>query len=420
MRPTQASDGDSRRNRAWVRWGCWSDEKVLPLPFPARWQVFLCLPRGGRDIGEQGLQRAFDQPIGTPPFHELAKGKKTAVIVVDDLTRPTPAYRLLPLVVAALAKGGIAEERIRILIGTGAHHPLNRDQMVKKLGRRIVERFRVQNHCPFENLSYLGTTRYGTPVYVNRDFLRADLKIAVGSILPHGLAGFGGGAKLVMPGAGGIESLYHNHHPDSGFRKGIALTDGNTLRDDMEEAAAMAGLDAIVNVVLNPKREIVGCFVGHFIEAHRAGCALARKVYATPVPDEVEVVVLSAYPKDSEFYQCVNAFAPLHSAQRKFLTDNGTIVLVSAGSEGMGTHFLTGPGMRLGAQWRAIRQPEQQRPQRLYYAPTVNAHDLTQWGWDGEALCCHWKEVIQRLRMRYGKECRVAVFPCAAMQLAEG
>jgi nickel-dependent lactate racemase len=403
---------------AWLRWGCWYAEKNLPLAFPKRWRVTMCLPRGGKDIGEAGLKAAFERPIGTTRLRELAKGKRSAVIVVDDLTRPTPAARLLPFVIGELVDGGIPKERIRILIGIAAHHPLNREQMVRKLGKDIVAHFWVQNHCPFENLDYLGTTRNGTPVYLNREFLRADLKVCVGSILPHGHAGFGGGAKLVLPGVAGIESIYHNHRPDNGFRKGIALTEGNIAREDMEEAATMAGLDAIVNVVLNPQRGIVGCFVGHFIDAHRAGCELARRVYATPIPDKADVAILSAYPKDSEVYQCVNAFTPLSSAPKRFVHDEGTVVFASAGSEGMGTHYLAGPGMRLGAQ-RTTSPDRTVRPQRLYFAPTVNAHDLWQWGWDGEALCQSWREVVRRLRERYGDDCHIAVFPCAAMQLAE-
>ena len=198
----------------------------------------------------------------------------------------------------------------------------------------------------------------------------------------------------------------------------MALTEGNIAREDMEEAAVMAGLDAIVNVILNPRRGIVGCFVGHFVDAHRAGCELARRAYATPIPDEVDVAVLSAYPKDSEVYQCVNAFAPLSSAPKRFVHEEGTIVFASAGSEGMGTHYLAGPGMRLGAR-RKVAPRLNHRPQRLYFAPTVNALDLWQWGWDGEALCLSWREVVRSLRERYGYECRIAVFPCAAMQLAK-
>ncbi|MFA0761072.1 MAG: hypothetical protein HZLCBSQH_001176 [Candidatus Fervidibacterota bacterium] len=403
---------------AWLRWGCWYAEKNLPLAFPKRWQVLMCLPQGGKDIGEAGLKAAFERPIGTTRLRELAKGRRSAIIVVDDLTRPTPAARLLPFVIGELVDGGIPTERICILIGIAAHHPLNREQMVRKLGKDIIAHFWVQNHCPFENLDYLGTTRNGTPIYLNGEFLRADLKVCVGSILPHGHAGFGGGAKLVLPGVAGIESIYHNHRPDNGFRKGMALTEGNIAREDMEEAAVMAGLDAIANVVLNPRRGIVGCFVGHFVDAHRAGCELARRAYATPIPDEVDVAVLSAYPKDSEVYQCVNAFAPLSSAPKRFVHEEGTIVFASAGSEGMGTHYLAGPGMRLGAR-RKVAPRLNHRPQRLYFAPTVNAHDLWQWGWDGEALCQSWREVVRRLRERYGNECRIAVFPCAAMQLAK-
>lgn len=407
-------------NGSWIRWGCWYGEQTLPLPFPKGWQVVQCNSHGGKKIGDDDLRKAFAHPIGTPRLRELARGKRDAVIVVDDLTRPTPASFLVPLVIDELVRGSIKEERIRIILGIAAHHPLNREQAVKKLGKDIVERFWVQNHCPFENLDYLGKTSNGTPVYLNRDFVLADVKICIGSILPHGLSGFSGGAKMVLPGVAGIESIYQNHRPDNGYRRGIAMLKDNTTRADMEEASKMTGLDAIVNVVLNLNREIVGCFVGQFVEAHRAGCELAQKVYATPVPEECDVAVLSAYPKDSEFYQCINAFAPVTTASKRFVHDEGTYVIASASSEGIGVHYLAGPKMRLGAQWRMIqRQNLTQKPQRLFFSPNVNPHDLEQWGWDGQELCRSWREVIQRLRKRYGKDCRIAVFPCAAMQLAE-
>jgi nickel-dependent lactate racemase len=314
---------------------------------------------------------------------------------------------------------------IRVIMGVAAHHPMLREDIIKKVGRGIADTFTVSNHNVFENNEYLGKTSAGSPVYINRDFLRADVKICVGSILPHGGPGFGGGAKLVLPGVAGIETIYQNHRSDNGYARGVNRLEGNLMRSDMEEAAAMAGLNFIVNTVVNPKREIVGLFCGHFVAAHRQGCELARLVYGTPLRNGTEsvpydVAILSAYPKDSECYQHGNAMNVMNSAQSPVVHEKGSIVTASAGSQGMGEHFLAGPGFRLGAQRMAARRAakeERHRVRSLLFCENVSSRDMERWGGDGDSLCRTWREVVNRLRDLHGAHARVAVFPCAAMQL---
>lgn len=405
------------QNLASLRWAAWFGDRDLPLKFPSRWEVHTFQPKGGKDLGERGLRAALAQPIESPTLRELAQGKRDAVIVVDDLTRPTPAHRLLPLVIKELVAGGMEQDNIRIIIGAAAHHPMLREDIIKKVGRDIADTFTVSNHNVFENNEYLGKTSAGTPVYINRDFLRADVKICVGSILPHGGPGFGGGAKLVLPGVAGIETIYQNHRSDNGYARGVNRLEGNVMRSDMEEAAAMAGLNFIVNSVLNPQREIVGLFCGHFIAAHRRGCELARIVYGTPAPRDYDVAILSAYPKDSECYQSGNAMNVMNSAQQPIVHEKGSVVIASAGSQGMGEHFLGGPGFRLGAQRIAARRASSPDRTRLLFCENVSSRDIERWGGDGDSLCRSWRDVVNRLRDLHGKDARVAVFPCAAMQL---
>ncbi|MCS7225125.1 MAG: lactate racemase domain-containing protein [Armatimonadetes bacterium] len=404
-----------------IRWGCWYGDRDRRLLFPEGWRVRFFPPQGGPDIGEDGIAQAFARPIGTGLLRDLARGCRTAVIVVDDLTRPTPAFRLLPFVVRELLAGGLSQDRIRILLGVAAHHPMNRHQIIRKLGRAAIKDFWIQNHNPYENLENLGTTSLGTPVWINRQFLRADIKIAIGSLLPHGHSGFGGGSKLVLPGVAGIATIEQNHRGDNGLRRGLNLLDGNQARQDMEEAARMAGLTAIVNVVLNPLREIVGCFVGDPIEAHRAAAESARQVYRTSFPKEWDVVIASAYPKDSEFYQWVNALVPLKSTAEPIVHEQGTIVVASAGSEGVGVHYLAGPGGPLGYLGNGPRYADDHPgPEVLLYCPSVNHWDVEQWGWDGRRLYNNWNELVRHLKQKHGKAARVAIFPCACQQLLTG
>jgi nickel-dependent lactate racemase len=399
-----------------IPWGAWFGDEEKELTFPSEWEARLFPPRDAPEIGDEAIRQAFARPYGTPPLRELARGRQDAVIVVDDLSRPTPAARLLPIILDELAAGGIGHESVRVIMGIAAHRPLMREDCIKKLGREMVDLLEVKNHNVFENVAYLGKTSRGTPVYLNRDFLAADLKICLGSINPHGGPGFGGGAKLVLPGVAGIESLYQNHRGDNGLKGGLNNVETNDRRTDMEEAARIGKLDAIINVVVNSRRGIAGLFVGDVVEAHRAGVALAREVFATPVPEGWDVGIFNAYPKDNEFVQAGMAFNIWGGAKTPIVREEGTVVLCSAASEGVGYHALHGPGMRLPGTGNMAGRFVDRR--MVIFSPGINRRDLSPATRDAVTLCRAWEEVIAALRDWHGAGTRVAVFPCSAIQLA--
>jgi nickel-dependent lactate racemase len=400
-----------------IPFGAWFGDEERELRFPSTWEAKLFPPHDAPEFGDAELRRAFEAPYGTPPLRELARGRRDAVIVVDDLSRPTPAARLLPLILEELAAGGLEHENVRVIMGVAGHRPLMREDCIKKLGREMVDLLEVKNHHPFENLVLLGATSFGTPVYLNRDFVEADLKLCVGSINPHGGPGFGGGAKLVLPGVAGIETLYQNHRGDNGLRGGLNNVEDNQRRADMEEAARMGGLDAVVNVVVNSRRGIAGLFVGDVVAAHRAGVALARRVFSTPVPAGWDVGVFNAYPKDNEFVQAGMAFNIWNSARAPIVHEGGTVVLCTAASEGFGFHSLHGPRMRLPntGNMQARFAPRD----LVIYSPGINERDLNPATREAVTLCRVWGDVIATLRDKHGDGTRVAVFPCGAIQLAE-
>jgi len=405
-----------------IPWGSWFGDTEVTLEFPGSWDVGFHPPADGPDIGEEGIRRAFANPIGTPRISDLARGKRSAVIVVDDLSRPTPAYRVLPTYLDELAAGGIDRDHVLIIIGVACHRQLIREDMEKKLGREVLETVQVKNHFAWDNCAYLGVTSRGTPVHVNRDFLAAELKLTLGGITPHGGPGFGGGAKLVLPGVAGIETSHANHRPPEAGgpgKRGVNRVDDNEQRLDMEEAARMAGLDAIVNTVINSRRGIAGLFVGDMVAAHRAGVEFARKVFATKVPANVDVGVFNAYPKDTEFVQAGMAFNVWQNTRRPIVREGGTIVLCTASSEGYGFHSLHGPSMRL-SNTRSPRQLFGDR-QLVIFCPNIIRRDLPAEAQadEGLILCRTWGEVAGVLERRHGAGARVAVFPCSAMQLAE-
>jgi hypothetical protein len=254
-------------------------------------------------------------------------------------------------------------------------------------------------------------------VRINRFFAEADLKIGVGSITPHGGPGFGGGAKVVIPGVAGIETIASMHAPGR-LRTRLMDVDDNELRDEIEQMVRdNVRLDCIANVVLNTRRQIAGLFVGDMVAAHRAGVALARQVYATEMPaDPVDIVFTNAYPKDTDFLQAGMGLNVLSSTPRPIVKPEGTVVLITASPEGRGYHGLYGPGMvydRLGDAPRVRRDPAFRGTRLVYFAPPITAADART-----DAVFREWDTLIGYLRDRHGDCATAAVFPCGAMQLA--
>ena len=182
-----------------IPWAAWRGRKKQQLTFPNNWKVTMASMAGRKNVGEDEIKQAFANPIGHETVRKLAEGKKTAAIAVDDLTRPTQAFRFMPFIVEELRKGGIGEDGIKIIMAIGCHRPLMKADQEKKLGKKMANRFPVFNNHPYEYFVDLGKTSRGTPVQINRHFVEADLKIGVGFITPHPTAGFGGGGKIVIP-----------------------------------------------------------------------------------------------------------------------------------------------------------------------------------------------------------------------------
>ncbi|MDP2951861.1 MAG: lactate racemase domain-containing protein, partial [Chloroflexota bacterium] len=179
----------------------WFGDTELELKVPVSWEVIPCLMRGHNlpPLSRDKVREAFLQPIGTPRLRELARDKREVVVIFDDMARPTKVAEMVPFVLEELREGGIEESGIRFVVGLGAHAAMRRFDFVKKLGEEVAQRFPIYNHNPYENCTPLGQTSRGTPVSINSEVMSCDLKIAIGCIVPHPGAGFGGGAKLICP-----------------------------------------------------------------------------------------------------------------------------------------------------------------------------------------------------------------------------
>jgi nickel-dependent lactate racemase len=399
---------------ATVPWGCWTPEAALELTFPERFVVRVNRIRDAVALSADSMAESVRHPIDSKPLGELAGRARTAVIAVDDITRPTPTAAALPFILSEL--DGIAPENIRILIALGAHRPMVRAELEQKLGAAILEQFDIEQHHPYENLVDLGKSSRGTPIRLNRSFYEADLKIALGGVLPHPYMGFGGGAKLVVPGLAGIETLQANHQPAvTGISGGLADPDVDARRD-VEEIALQAGLDFTCNLVINSRREAAGLFCGHPVSSHRTAARFARDIYATPAADApYDVVVLNAYPKDGELLQVGNAFNCYRTSARPLLKEDGTLVVTACCESGRGYHSLHGRGMRLHRAPAA--KAYLQGREVVLFSPHVNERDFRVSFAADYRLFKSWVGLTSYLQSKHRGTVSMAVFPTAPLQI---
>ncbi len=405
-----------------IPWGAWYGDGEERLEFPEGWVVEAANPaRELKPLDDDEIGVRLAQAIGTKPIREMVRGKKRVAVVIDDLTRPTPTDRLLPLLIEELRRGGIDMEGIVILIGMGSHRFLTRVDLVKKLGKGLLSAVSVYNHHPYESLEYLGDSSRGTPVYINKLYLESDLRIGVGTIMPHAAAGFGGGAKIVAIGLAGMETLLHNHDGQGVSKEaGPVGNVENPMREDLEEIGRMAGLDLIVNVVLNRYRQIGGVFVGDMVEAHRSGVELAQEGWVTEAPRLVDVGVFNAYPKDTEAIQSFNALNPTWVAGDPVVRPEGAVVIATASPEGAGIHSHEGFGMRgYGDYLRWLERAELFRDRKLIlYSPNLTKLGVQHIFPPGCIVCNRWEQVVETLRGSFPGRLKVAIFPVASFQLS--
>ena len=381
-------------------WAAWYGKAPLKMEFPASWDVEVHAMKGGRDIGDSGIRKALQEAVGAPPLRDFAKGKSSAAILIDDLSRPTPAFRLLPYVIEELEAAGIHADEVKIICALAAHRPLTRDDFIKKVGMEIVDNMQVLNHNAYENLEFIGYSSRGVPIWLNRDLTSCQVRIALGMITPRG-GMFGGGAKLLIPGACGQQTIMLNHrHVHENFR------------EHLSEVAKMAGVDYIVNPLLNQDLEIMALVAGDTDAAFERGCQLGRELYSTEIPDAIDIGIFNAFPKDTELCQAGLAMTPLSGTKKDPFNENSTTVMCSASPEGLGWHSVLGPGTAL--------RGKPGRPQRrsILFAPGVNKWDSIALFGEGMIFCKTWGEVIAELEKPHGAGSKVAVFPAGALQRA--
>ncbi|MGO9111413.1 MAG: nickel-dependent lactate racemase [Thermoguttaceae bacterium] len=285
------------------------------------------------------VHRVLAEPCGTPPLAELARGRRSTCIAICDITRPVPNRLILDPVLATLEASGIPREAILILVATGLHRPSTAAEKIEMLGPAIAQRYQVADHNAHDLTAHtcLGTTPRDVPAWIDSRFVGAELKITIGLIEPHFMAGFSGGRKLICPGLAALETIKAWHSPvfleHRNARAGCL--EGNPVHEENTRIARMAGCDFIVNVVIDDHRQVLSVVAGDMEAAFHEGVACARRIVTDTVAEPVDIVVTSSagYPLDSTFYQSIKGMV----AAMPIVKPGGTIILAAALSEGIGS-----------------------------------------------------------------------------------
>ncbi|HEY3965259.1 MAG TPA: nickel-dependent lactate racemase [Planctomycetaceae bacterium] len=290
------------------------------------------------------LRDKLAHPTGSPPLAQLAQGKKSACIAICDITRPVPNALLLAPILETLEASGIARDSILILIATGLHRPNDGAELVELVGPEIAAHYRVENHHGKElaEHTYLGTTPKRVPAWIDTRFVTADLKITIGLIEPHLMAGYSGGRKLICPGLAALETVKVWHGPAflEHPKADCGSLDGNPVHEENTRIARMAGCDFIVNVTLDAERQITSVVAGDMEQAFLEGVRFVENVVKAEVAEPCEIVVTSAagYPLDTTFYQTVKGM----TGALPIVKQGGTIIIAASLTEGIGSPEFQG------------------------------------------------------------------------------
>lgn len=282
------------------------------------------------------IERALKEPLGCKKLNEIAKPESKVAIVVDDVTRPAPSDLMVPPLLDELNNGGVKDENVTVIFASGIHRTVKPEEAVKLLGESVSNRVKTVSHdCKAQDLVQVGTTqKHGTKVFLNRLFTEADIRILTGDIGLHYFAGYGGGGKSVLPGISGEETVRHNHALllDPNAKTGMLAE--NPVHQDMVEAAAMAKVDFVLNVVMNSKRELVRAFAGDLEQVFSEGVKLVDEMYRVQVDRRADIVVVSpgGDPADVDLFQ---AYKSVDNAL-EVVKRGGVIILVAELPEGHG------------------------------------------------------------------------------------
>lgn len=289
------------------------------------------------DLDEAAVvKKALEEPIGSKRLNQIVKPGDKIVIITSDITRPMPTGKVMDPLMEELLSAGVSPDNVTLVFARGSHRHHSQQEMAHLAGNWYGKICCVDSDS--ENVIHLGTTSSGTPVDIDARVVQADRRICLGNVEFHYFAGYSGGAKAIMPGVSTVSAITMNHRMMVDPRARAGNLDDNPVRRDIEEAGKMTGIDFIVNVVLNTRKQIIYCATGDSIQAHRDACAYLNGIYRSPISAKADIVIVSqgGAPKDLNLYQTQKALDNAGHAVK----DGGTVILVGSCFEGFGNQVF--------------------------------------------------------------------------------
>ena len=283
--------------------------------------------------GADEVRRALANPIGAPLLKEVVRPGEKVAIVTSDITRPMPTYVVMPPLLDALYEAGVKKEDITLVFALGSHRHHTPEEMKKLAGERAYAEIKCVDSDPTDCV-HMGVTSHGTPVDVFRTVAEADRRICLGNIEYHYFAGYSGGAKAITPGVSTRAAIQSNHSQMVSEDACAGKLEGNPVREDIEEAGAICGIDYILNVVLDEHKHVIMAAAGDAVKAHREACRFLDRIYRKEIPERADIVLVSqgGAPKDLNLYQTQKALDNAKHAVKK----GGIVILIGSCREGLG------------------------------------------------------------------------------------
>jgi len=415
--PYASSGGNMKRISIPSR--LWYENREWELTLPDRWQVDnLSSPGLDRPgLAPAQIREKIDHPLEGPTLEEMARGKKQAVIVFDDMTRPTPVKDIAPHVVESLHRAGMKKDQIRFMWGLGTHGAFDMINARKKLGEEIAENYAVYNHDPFQNTVRVGRTPRGVELWFNREFMSCDLKIGIGGITPHPHVGFGGGAKIILPGVAGLETInqFHNQLYRDQSRTGMGNFENNIMRAECDAAGDAVGLNFKVDCLMNRRGQIASLYAGPFRATHATGGEEGREQFAIPHVTGYDLAISNAYAKANESSIAFRLSLMLLKPR------DATAVLICDAPGGQVSHYVFGPwGSDYGGRHYTPRSRgslPRQLKKLIVMAPYPDRVGLNFFCHaDDATIVKTWPEVLAILEKDFPNSAKVAVVQDGTMQ----
>ncbi|HWR53692.1 MAG TPA: lactate racemase domain-containing protein [Bryobacteraceae bacterium] len=421
-----------------LRSAAWYGDRLIRLALPADWSVNVVWPRTPPPLTDDQISAALAAPIGQAPIKDLCRGKRRPVVIVDDLNRPTPAYRVLPAVFEQFRAAGIEPRQVRILVATGTHIPPSTEAAARKIGPELARACEVITHDALRGLKRVGRTAFGTPIDINWALADSDFVVGIGGIYPNHTAGFGGGSKLAL-GVLGLRSIMHLHygHLPVGWSNDPSST---LLRQELDEIASAIGLRTTICLHIDAEREVVRAVSGDHSMFYADEVSFVRRTYSAPEPASADVVISNAYPNDlSLTFSSMKGFVPLARC-----APQASRIGITPCTEGLGRHELMSASSVTEKLSHIVRRVSIMTPgefaakcgarirRRLAARPAKQAAKRSIWVYrpheGAETLSCSgmrvghsWPEIIDAVVTEQGhkRALNVVVYPCAPLMCLE-